>query len=167
MTDDWPRNIVPYDEEKLLALSSVEHIELCERAKDVPLVAAELSMEERALSEDLVKAGLLRWDGGLLVAVNRHLRDAELDVRGRLEHKQAIVKFSEKILRENERALLAQGPSATAAMGAVTLPERPDVVARAFAILAEAEDQLRALREDAGPTNGASEFRVLLHVGSR
>lgn len=166
MPPAWPRNIVPYTEETLRALSTVESVALYDSALDQPLVEADLAPSTRIIADALLTAGLLARRGGELVPTNRHRRDPEGDVPGVVEHKRAIVGYMRDIMRETEAALVARGHRAVAASGVVTIAERPESVARAVAIMAEAEDQLRALAEEFRE-EGAPTMRVVVYVGSK
>lgn len=161
----WPRNIIPYDERKLRALGTVERVALYIATLDGALAEGDLSKEEQAITHDLVAAGLLQRADGVLVPVNRHSRDPETDVAGHLEHKRAKLGFAAAVVADAQRELDDRGPRAHAAIGIVTFPDTLEVVAQANAILAEAEDQLRALAEDAAPDHG-KRARVMLFVGS-
>lgn len=164
MTDAWPRNIVPYDEKKLRALCTPAHVALHEAA---PLHEVDLTPAERVLAQQLLEAGLLRRDGTRYVVTQRHRRDAEQGTGGRLEHKQAVVASARELLDQTGASLDARGADATAAIGIIALPETPDAIARAFGILAEAEDQLRALREEMPRARNAPQFQILLFIGSQ
>lgn len=166
MPPAWPRNIVPYTEEKLRALSTVQSVALYDAALDAPLVEADLAPEKRAIAEALLTAGLLVRRGSELIPTNRHRRDPEGDVPGVVEHKLAIVGYMREIMRETEAALAARGHRAVAASGVVSISERPESIARAIAIMAEAEDQLRALAEEFRE-EGAPTMRVVVYAGSK
>lgn len=164
MTNDWPRNIVPHDERSLRALSSVASYALYEAALDKPLLEADLTKDEEAIVHDLVAAGLLRRAEGRLFPTHRHRRDAAPGIPGRMEHKLAKVGYAQAIVGGTLIGLERRGPDALAAVGVVTLPETPEMVARAVAIMAEAEDQLRALAEEAPDVK--TRFRVVVFAGS-
>lgn len=167
MKDVWPRNIVPYDEKKLRALSSVGNLALYEGTADHPLREEGLDHDARARVEELVQAGLLVLRDGAYHRVHRHMRDPGGKVPGRLEYKRAIVQLASSLLEGTARALDARGPDETSAMAVVRLPADPETLAHVFAIVAEAEDQLRALAEDAPPRDpDAPELRVTLFIGS-
>lgn len=164
MTDAWPRNIVPYDETRLRALSTVESLALYSASLDKPLDESTLTKEHAAIAHELLDAGVLRREGGRLWPTSRHRRDAEADVPGRLEHKRAVVTFTRSILDET-RGALERDDKTLAGLGYVTFPDRPKVLAEAMGILAEAEDQLRALAEETS-ADPRGEVRVVLFVGS-
>lgn len=166
MPTSWPRNIVPYTEEKLRALSTVESVALYDAALDRPLVESELTDAQRAIADALLDAGLLKRQGAELVPTNRHRRDPEGDVPGVVEHKLAVNGYMRSILDETDAALTERGHKAQAAAGFIRLPETPENVARAIAIIAEAEDQLRALQEEEKFEPGGREMRVIVYLGS-
>jgi len=161
----WPRNIIPHDERTLRALGSVESLRFLVAAMDSPIVDALLEGRDRAIADDLVDAGLLAREDGTLVPTTRHRRDPPVDAPGHLDHKRAKVALARGMLDDAGRALDERGPHAHAAFGLVSLPDSPDAIAQANAILAEAEDQLRAIAEDAPPGGGPT-ARVLIFVGS-
>ena len=161
----WPRNIVPYDERKVKALGSVDRVALYMAAIDAPLDEAALSTSERADAEVLLEAGLLARKGGTLVPTNRHSRDPLYGVPGQLEHKMAKLQYAKHVINSAGDAIAQQGVDAQAGIGVVTLPDTPDALSIATGILAEAEDQLRALAETAEPDHGRK-VRVMIFVGS-
>lgn len=162
--ETWPRNIVPYDDRKLRALSTPGHVALFEAT---PLCEIDLTATQRALADEMVDAGLLRRQGTRYVAIQRHRRDAPPGTPGREAHKRAVLACARDVVEDTGATLDAQGADATCAIGMIPIPDTPEAMARAFGILAEAEDQLRALREELPRARGAAEFRVLLFVGSQ
>ena len=167
MSPAWPRNIIPYTEDKLRALSTVASIELYEAALDGPLAESEIGPDQLELADQMVKAGLLRRERGLLVPTHRHRRDPDGDVPGVVEHKRAVVGYAQALLADTLHALDARGHEAIAGLGVVTLPDKPDVVARATTIIAEAEDQLRALAEEHPRHEGDRALRLMVFIGAR
>lgn len=165
MPGAWPRNIIPYDEPKLRALATVEGVALHLAAIDGAVREADLTPAELALARDIIDAGLLAVEDGYLVPTVRHHRDPDGDIAGRFEHKQAKVAYAEKVIAEAKQELASGGAAAHVAIGIVTFPDTPEAVAEANAIIAEAEDQLRALAETAAPDHG-KKVRVMLFVGS-
>lgn len=166
MPPAWPRNIVAYDEEVLRTLSSLPNLALYHAALDAPLDRARLAPEEQRAAEALLRVGLLREAGGALVPGPRHLRDADLDAPGRGEYRRALVALAGGAIEKTDAALDAQGAQATAAFAVITLPNDPAILSRAATILAEAEDQMRAVAEEAG-REGPRRLQALFFIGSR
>lgn len=161
----WPRNIIPYDEAKVKALGRVESVALYNEAIDSALVEADLPPAAQAIARELVDAGLLTREKGKLVPIHRHSRDPETHIAASLDHKRAKLGYAEQLLADMRRAIDERGIRAHCALGMVTLPDTPEAIAQANAILAEAEDQLRALAEE-NPLDGTGTARVVIFVGS-
>lgn len=166
MAPAWPRNIVPYTEQALRALSTVESVALYEAALDRPLREDDLTAQQAKLVAELVDAELLERRDGLLVPTVRHRREPDEDAPFNKEHKLAVVGYAQQIMTETTKALETRGARAQAALGVVTLPERPEIVARAVGIMAEAEDQLRALAEEEASDTRGPKMRVYVFLGS-
>lgn len=171
--DPWPRNIVPIDDARLRALATPMALTLFLSALDAPIPRAALGRiasapqaEAEATARGLVEAGVLRLQGETFVAGPRHIREEDLDAPGKVAFHGAMLTVAQGIVTEASRTLAIMQDDARIGLGSVTIPGDADSLARAATILAETEDQLRALAEDA-PDPDADRIRVLFLLATR
>lgn len=169
----WPRNVRPLDDSSMSLLSDPANVGLWLLAHDEPVPDDALAgvmrvpaPEAERRAKEMEAAGLLRrTPRGYLVA-SQHNREPDLDSPQGLALRAAILNRVRGIVDDAQRALDVRGPQARAGIGVVTLPDTPEVLARATAILAEAEDQLRALADDPGAPIGGPRVRAMMFLGS-
>lgn len=159
------------DDAALSLLSEPSALALYLAAADRPLPqralarAAGVRAEEAAgKAEALVRAGLLRKEDDAYVATSRHLRERDLAAADGVPLRRAMVRAARAMLDDSERAMHAD-ETAKSGIGVAIVPDREDVLARAAAIVAEAEDQLRALAEE-DPGWTGPHVRVMVFLGS-
>lgn len=173
MTELWPRNIVPVDDNIVRLLASDRSLALYLAALDRPVPPSDLVRitgrpredAERTATE-MIGAGLLRIVDGHYVAGKTHLREEDLDAAGRGPFHLAVLNIVQSAVDETRHAVRMRRDKVRAGIGLVTLPDRPEALARAAAILAEAEDQLRGLQEELPPNETERRVRVVMFVGS-
>lgn len=177
MADDpdepWPRNVTPIDESTVKLLGTGRALALYLATLDggvglddlVRITGRPRPDAERTAS-DLVRAGLVKFEGGKFIPVRRHLREEDLDAIGHAPLRRAIVDLARSAVDDADQVLRKRRGDARAGGGFVTLPDTPEVLARMTGILAEAEDQLRALQDEHPPESAPRRVRVLIFVGS-
>lgn len=147
------------------ALSSSPAIGLYLSTLDRPVSRAQLDPTQRALADELLSVGLLEEKGNRLLATATHHRDPDVSTPAVLARRAAVIGYAGGVIADARKALETRGEAAHAAAGFVRLPDDPAVVARAIAIIAEAEDQLRALAEDARK-DGDRDLQCIIFLGS-
>jgi hypothetical protein len=171
MSDDYPMNMRPLDADAIRVLSNAGSLALYLAACDRPIPQADLARAtgrpyDAALrrAEALMSVGLLRLENGVYVAEVRHVREEDLDEPGKTAFRMGILASAIGAVEDAKRAFRLRPQSAKAGIAMITLPDRPDVTARAVAILAEAEDQLRALAEETPPNGQRTRVVFFTHT---
>lgn len=173
MAEPWPRNIVPINDEIVRVLGRDRALTIFFaaldgglRREDLVRVTGRPRADAERTAEELLRAGLLRLEEGVYHAAKRHLRETALDSTANASYRRAMIEHAREAIDDTSYVLRARVGDARVGGGVVTLPDDPETLARMTAILAEAEDQLRALQEERPPASAPRQIRVLMFVGS-
>ena len=172
MGGDWPRNIRPLDDGALALLGDPVALGIYLAVGESPVSREELGRvtgvplaQAQRAAEALAHAGLVRYDRGSYVPSARHLREADLDDAAGVPLRMAMLRVAQAAVDQAQRALDGRGAAAKVGIGMASFPDRPDILARAAAIIGEAEDQLRALAEEEPAWRGPR-VRAMIFLGS-
>ena len=173
MADPWPRDVTPIDDEVVKLLGNDRALVLYlaaldggVRIEDLVRVTGRPRQQAEHTASQLVRAGLLRFEGGVFRPVTRHLREADIDDPSHGPLRRAFVDLAKAAVDETDQVLRKRRGDARAGGGFVTIPDTTEALAKMTGILAQAEDQLRALQDEHPPGSAPRQVRVLIFVGS-